>query len=214
MGIEDNIEKRRITDAEIIRRLQNNDRVAASEFYRSCYSYYMAKHSGVFGFSSKSHELVDVFQDAFLKLWTEIESKRIFTNGNSTYRIDKDGNVRLMKASLKTFLMEIAKNKNLEIIREDKIYVAGDIDSVGDMALEEEPEFTREDIVRLCIESLPQRCKDILRLFYYEGKKLDEIMAIRKENVSKDGLKSGKSKCMSMLKKRILEGFEKYHIKA
>ena len=54
--------------------------------------------------------------------------------------------------------------------------------------------------------------KEILTLFYFKKKSLDEILAIRQENSTKDGLKTAKSKCMRQLEGRIIETFKEYNI--
>lgn len=117
-----------------------------------------------------------------------------------------------MSASLKTYLLSIAKYKNYELIREEDVYVPEQT-NVADREDERPEEFTSEWIVEMCVNALPPRCKEILTLFYYENKSLDEILEIRHENQSKDGLKSGKSKCMKSLKERISAEFERRNLK-
>ena len=68
-------------------------------------------------------------------------------------------------------------------------------------------------IVDDCIQSLSPHCVEILTLFYYKGKSLDEILEIRKgKNENKNGLKSAKTKCMATLKERTRDKFAKYKI--
>jgi hypothetical protein len=202
-----------MSDIEIIEGIQRNDEHICENFYRSCHRYYMEKRSGVLSFKSNVVELQDLFQDSFLILWTEIQSKKIHIRDNYPCRFDMEGHSRRMSANLHTYLMSIAKYKNFEILRETELF-GDDEPSTNETDFEEEPpEISAEGIVALMVNSLPQRCKEILTLFYYEQKTLDEILAIREENTSKDGLKSGKSKCMTQLKSKILVEFNKYHLK-
>lgn len=69
------------------------------------------------------------------------------------------------------------------------------------------------DIVQTAIMNLSNTCRDILTKFYCEGMSLDEILASRNENTSKDGLKTGKSKCLKRFETDVKNMFEKYHIK-
>ena len=69
----------------------------------------------------------------------------------------------------------------------------------------------KHQVVDDCVANLPARCKEILTLFYFKKKSLDEILQIRQENTSKDGLKSAKSKCMRQLEERIIETFKEYN---
>ena len=204
--------KREYSDAEVIEGLQNYNRDVERNFFRSCKAYFEERYNGVMVLSKGTRDEEDLFQDSFLKLWQEIQSRRIYIRDNYAWRTDKTGTNRRMSASLKTYLMAIAKYKNYEMIREDEIYVPEQSDAAD--RLEEEPEeYTAEWIVEQCVNDLPPRCKDILTLFYYEGKSLDEILSIRNENQSKDGLKTGKSKCMKTLKTRIVEQFNRFNLK-
>lgn len=206
--------KQPLNDLEVIKGLQEGDGAIEKEFYLACRAYFEGRRSGVFDSTSEAaREALDVFQDSFLTLWTEIQSKKIFIRDNYPWRIDRNGEGRKMSANLKTYLMAIAKYKNFEVLREEEIYVSDEGLPLHEEADEDPDDNERENIVRLCVEALPQRCKEILTLFYFEKKSLDEILTIRQENTSKDGLKTGKSKCMSQLKKRILEEFSRHNLK-
>ncbi len=206
---------RDLSDAEVIEGLQHNDRSVERSFYLSCRMYFQNRRSGVFDVKVGAQDEQDLFQDSFLKLWQEIQARHIYVKDNYAWRFDKSGKGRKMTASLKTYLMAIAKYRNLEIIREEVIY--GKLDSnqpdIPEVADEEEEVKLRDWIVQQCVNNLPLRCKEILTLFYYDGKTLDEILEIRKENHSKDGLKTGKSKCMKTLTVNITKEFERHHLK-
>lgn len=201
-----------LTDTEIIEGLQDNDKKIENLFYLSCRSYFVERRSGIFVFEQNgAREPQDIFQESFLKLWQEIQSRRIFIHNNYAWRIDKNGVGRKMSASLKTYLMAIAKYKNYENIREEEIY-ADEPTTFTEIESDESDEDFRNWIVTQCVNNLPDRCKDILTLFYYENKSLDEILSIRKESRSKDGLKTGKSKCIKTLRERISKEFEHYNL--
>lgn len=69
--------------------------------------------------------------------------------------------------------------------------------------------YDEDDKIRIideCILSMSPNCIEIITLFYYQKKSLDDIMMIRGEqNSSKDGLKTAKNKCMVTLRKRVDE---------
>lgn len=204
-----------LTDAEVIEGLQRNDHTVENSFYLSCKRYFKERQAGVFVHKEGAREAQDIFQDSFMMLWKEIQARRIYVCDNYAWRTDRTGNNRKMSASLKTYLMAIAKYKNYEQLREEEIYVPEPpvISAPREIPEEEADESTSEWIVGQCVNMLPPRCKHILTLFYYEGKSLDEILAIRGENQSKDGLKTGKSKCMKTLKDKILIQFKLYNLK-
>lgn len=201
-----------LSDTEVIEGLQHNDRSVERSFYLSCQRYFKDRRSGVFDQSEGAQEEQDLFQDSFLSLWQEIQARRIYVRDNYAWRTDRSGNDRRMSASLKTYLMAIAKYKNYEMLREEDLYVS-EQSNISDKPMEEADEDTSQWIVEQCVNMLPPRCKEILTLFYYEGKSLDEILAIRNENQSKDGLKTGKSKCMKTLKEKITSQFKLYNLK-
>ena len=82
-------------------------------------------------------------------------------------------------------------------------------DFFTDLYWDEDPDVEKDRIVSQCLLSLPKSCLEILTMFYYEKKSLEQILEERPENNSYDGLKSRKSKCMTNLKKRITESFAK-----
>ena len=59
---------------------------------------------------------------------------------------------------------------------------------------------------------MSDRCRQILTLFYYEQRSLDEILAIRPENTSKVGLKTSKYKCMQRLRDVVKQRFSRLHL--
>lgn len=200
------------TDAEIIDGIQQGDLETVRGFYLSCKSYFGERRRSVIDPLKGAHDEEDVFQDSFLRLWKEIQTRRFFVRDSLVWHIDCDGAESRMRASLKTYLMSIIRNRSHEVVKENAVYAAEAVNA--DKHAEAEPDdLTAEWIVDICVNSLPKRCKEILTLFYYEDKSLDEILMIRKENQSKDGLKTGKAKCMKSLKIKITEEFLRRNLK-
>ena len=67
---------------------------------------------------------------------------------------------------------------------------------------DEEKENTEIKLLQTAFENLGEQCKKVIQLFYYEEKKLDEILTIL-NYTNKDVLKSQKSRCMKQLKDLI-----------
>ena len=193
-------------DAEIVLKVSLQDKRAEEEFYDSCYSYYNMSNYEIH-FNVRD----DIFHDSFLIIWTEIQNKKIFVRNNRVWRIRKNGQAAEMSCSLNTFLMSIARNRYYNLLRHDGPGMFIDIDSPMFYHLKDDREvvnYAEEErkiqIVDDTLQELPQRCREILSLFYVKGCTLDKIMELRKEkNVSKDGLKTGKSKCLSQLKNNV-----------
>lgn len=192
------------TDLDVIQAIQKEIGSVCKQFYNECRSYFLSKHTTLFTFKSRELEILDLYQESFSLLYCEICSKRIDIRHNQIVRKNKAGEYKPMTASLKTYLLSIAKFKNLEMSHNTTVVSLNEANIPNLIeSNKDNPEIY--NIVNYCVNFLlPERCKHILTLFYYENKTLDEILAIRNENHSKDGLKTSKSKCMSKLKANIL----------
>ena len=188
-------------------------------FYHECKKYFMSSYKAVF---SREDMKEDIFQQSFVKLWTEIETRKIFLGeDNGIYRYDRYGKIRILVCNLKTFLIDIAKNEYRDWLRNDRLTLQDDFESFAHMMEvqlavrpNESPDLLKEQIVANCVSELPPRCKDILTMFYYKEMTLDEIIVARGEkNVSKNGLKTGKYKCMETLKTKVKDMYEKYNLR-
>lgn len=208
-----------LSDVEYISEISRHNPKVIERFYNVCVKYFMQSYKGIF---KRQDIKEDIFQQSFVKLWTEIETGRIFTDNNGMiYRYDKKGNVRQMTCNLKTFLIDIAKNDYRDWLRHDKLTLEEDFESLAhtmevklSVRQYETTESLQERIVSECVFELPPRCKEILTMFYYEGMSLDEILKARGEkNVSKNGLKTGKYKCMEYLKSKVREQYDRYHLR-
>lgn len=207
------------TDAEYVRLIQDKHDKVTEEFYHLARRYFKNSYRSVF---SRMDLMEDIFQQSFVKLWTEIETGKIFVGENKElFRYDRNGNIRKLTCSLNTFLIDIAKNDYRSWLRNDRLTLEDDFESFAHMEEvksvvwgEESAETLREQIVNSCILELPPRCKEILTMFYYQGMTLDEIIIARGEkNISKNGLKTSKYKCMESLKAKVRYIFSKYKLK-
>ena len=156
----------------------------------------------------------EIFQTSFIKLWTEIEDKRIKTVDGVVCRQQRNGTYEPMTCSLTTFLMAFARTEFRELVRDvnesgwNEVYdpavhdamfaIEGECDDVDEM---------KTRIVDECIARMSPSCVGILTMFYYNGMGLDEILAARGENTSKDGLKTAKNKCLKTLKEKVTNEF-------
>ena len=89
----------------------------------------------------------------------------------------------------------------------DRSRYAADTETAAREASEE-----RERIVADAVLAMSDRCRQILTLFYYEQRTLDEILALRPENTSKVGLKTSKYKCMQRLREVVRQRFAQLHL--
>lgn len=207
------------TDAEYVLLIQDKHDKAMEEFYHLAKRYFKNSYHSVF---SRMDLMDDIFQQSFVKLWTEIETRKIFVGeSDELFRYDRNGNIRKLTCSLNTFLIDIAKNDYRSWLRNDHLTLEDDFESFAHMKEvtsvacgDESVETLREQIVNSCVLELPPRCKEILTMFYYQGMTLDEIIIARGEkNISKNGLKTSKYKCMECLKAKVRDTFSRYKLK-
>lgn len=209
--------KRDYTDVEVVKGLQCRNVVIEEWFFEKARRYFDSSFNEIFFDADRKQE---VFQTAFIKLWTEIENKKIRIVDDALCRQQTNLQYEPMRCSLTTFLMAFAKTEHREMMRNVREEYCEEVFgnstySNGTAVAEEydDIEELKNRIVDECIQEISSGCAEILTLFYYEGKSLDEIMEIRKEkNTSKNGLKSAKNKCMSTLKERVTEKLRNYNI--
>lgn len=206
------------TDQDVVKELQCRNRRVEEWFYRQAKSYFMAKFNEVFFDQDRKQE---IFQESFLRLWTDIADGTIGVADGVVCRQRADGVFKPMTCSLTTFLMAIARNEYREVLRNSREVLLAEFfeDANGAEVLvtawnsKDDEEQMKNRIVNRCIQCMSPSCVDILTLSLCEEKSLDEIMAIR-QNSSKDGLKSAKHKCMNTLRERITSEFKRYHLTA
>lgn len=207
--------KRQYSDLEVVMGLQSRQNATEEWFYNNSKKYFMNHFNQVF---FDEDQKVEIFQDSFVRLWTQIENREISIVDNVVCRQQKNGERKPLTCSLNTFLFAIAKNEYRELVRSTKelyveeYYESNNPDIIYHSGEDDEAEV-KIRVVDECIQMMPPRCLEILTLFYIKGKSLDEIMEIRKDkNTSKIGLKSAKYKCMNTLRDKITKMFNQLNL--
>ncbi|MCY1536210.1 RNA polymerase sigma factor, sigma-70 family [compost metagenome] len=163
--------------------LKNRDRREIEKLYnqyRSGFILFLSRYG------LPQEELTDIYQDSVVAL-IENAHKGLMDN---------------LEVELKTYLFAIGKfmvfkrlKKEREINTEDLILEWYDTGS----------EETESPGLRAALNRLGGRCYELLNLFYYQGKKLDEIRVLMGYE-KKEVLKSQKSRCLKQLKEIIENG--------
>lgn len=195
--------------------VQRHDNNALERCYKDCKSYFTT-HAGALFVSEDL--LDDIFQESMIHLWREIETGRISLCDGVVARIN-DGELQPMKCTLRTFLLSIAKRKHWEQLRkQSQIVLTEDVSLLNNERYgsppsdDTEAQEMRERVVTDAVLGMSERCRQILTLFYYEHRSLDEILAMRPENTSKIGLKTSKYKCMQRLRETVKAQFQRLHL--
>ncbi len=204
--------QKKLSDTEIILGLQCHNPKVEKYFFDMLYQYFNLHFTQFFFDIDRKQE---VFQITIIKLWTEIENKTIRIIDGKICRKQKHGLYTEMTASLTTFMMTFAKIEFRELLRNINDRESEDITCLSENCVNiiDETQDDIEDKIQIiddCIMSMSPNCIEIITLFYYQKKSLDEIMELRGDhNASKDGLKTAKNKCMVTLRKRVEEQISK-----
>ena len=202
------------SDVTYVKEVANHNSIMERELYHHCQQYFNA-HSRALFFCNED-KLKDIFQEAFITLWRKIETHNIYVEDN----VLKNVNGKEFTCSLVTYFMSIAKLKNMEIsrnsilcieIEEEEKYkkeIIKDI-NVYDMLYEDTSNEMLE-ILSECISTMSERCNQILTMFYYEEKTLDDILIAIPTFSNKNALKTHKYKCMETLRKNAKTMYKRY----
>lgn len=142
-------------------------------------------------------ENIDVYQDAYVIFYNNVMS----------------GKIESFTSSISTYLFSIGKYLIFDIMRKNKKMVSGEFDLalVGDEdelvnTIELEPSglTTEQELLQKHFGGLGSKCQELLKLFYYRGYTIQEIVVAGEYN-NENVVKAAKSRCMKTLKERIKE---------
>ena len=174
--------------------IRSNDEKAMQLFYQTNFpkvERYVLDNSGT------KEEAKDVYQEAFIAVWRNIQMGR--------FDVQHGG-------SLDGYLYRVAKNKWIDNLRRIKgrqpVPLEGDHlnGMINEQVAEENNEYL--DIVKKEYLSLGQKCRNLLNLFYYQKNSLKEIATFF--NWTEASAKNNKYRCLeelrAMVRKKIQNG--------
>lgn len=149
---------------------------------------YNCNKQGFISFAGKydvsEYEATDIYQDAVIAL---IENAR-------------KGKLDNLKSSLTTYLFAIGKFMLFAYLKKQNKQVMMSIDEAVEWnSYETEQQEEQTALLQKHFEQLGEQCRKMLTLFYYEEKKLEEIMHLMNYD-NKDVVKSQKYRCLKQLK--------------
>lgn len=174
--------------SEIERAFVHNDEQAIAKFYNTNFNKvrsYVLKNSGT------EQDAKDVYQEAFIVLWRKVTEEIGFIKSES-------------KAA--GFLYQVSKNKWLDQLRSSRVKLKTELSENGIYA---EPESEEDEYeVRLkemknALHKLGSQCKELLTLFYYAQKSMDEIGQNLKMNSA--SARNQKYRCMKQLRELVMK---------
>ena len=204
------------SDVALVEGMSRHDHRAERAMHFHCKKYFDENYSSVFIAANEDRQ--DIFQEAFITLWQNILKKKIYVEDGVL--LGKEGEA--LNGKLTTYFMRIAKLKYLEWVRKipfvpytneemmalEKMYKDLLFDDVFDGG------EVKYRIIEECISHMSERCRQILTMFYYERKTLDQIMEELTTFMSKDALKTAKYKCMQTLHDSANTIYNRYFVDA
>lgn len=167
-----------------IRLLKQRDSATISELYS-------AYREGFILFAKRYRlreaDILDVYQDAVIALCENADK----------------GHLDALQGSLKTYLFSVGKYMIFNKLKNNNHQVEYQDFHSEKFVWEDysEEEYNKNILLlRKSYNRLGNKCQEILKLFYYEEKSLDEITLMMNYD-NKDVAKSQKSRCLNQLKK-------------
>ena len=201
------------SDAAYVEGVFKRDPRMERALHYHCKRYFDENYKGVFFVGNEYKD--EIFQEAFIKFWENIANKRIYAEDG----VLKGKGGDAFSGKLTTYFMSIAKLKYLEWAREHLHKVSNDEEErrrrEQEIELFKTLLYDGDDEVMLkiiadCISHMSERCNQILTMFYYEEKTLDDIMIELPTFDSKNALKTAKYKCMETLRKSAKSIYRRY----
>ncbi len=173
---------------ELVERCRKNDQKAQMELYDS---YCQAMFTTAFNFVKDDALAQDLMHEAFLKAFKKID---LFTG----------------EASFGAWLKRIVINQCLDWMKKKRIETVEWDDNVREKPEEAtwdlENGISMDDILK-CIEELPQKCRNVVKLYLLEGYDHQEVAQILEisEVASRSQLSRGKNRLKELLTVRHYE---------
>ena len=185
-----------MTDTELLQLMKNNDPRGLSSLYekfRSEFVHWIVKFSRCTTEDSKEY-----YQAAIMILYDNVHA----------------GKLEMLNSSLKTYLFGIGKNLAWNSYRQElrkrtagaEFYLMNHVqeESTSDLLTQE----TNLELVSLCFNKLGDPCHQLLDLYYYKKRSMDEI-AGQLDYKNTDTAKNQKYKCMERLRRMVEEELAK-----
>ena len=201
------------TDVAYVEGVFRRDPRIERALYNYCKRYFDENYKGVF-FVGNEHK-DEIFHETFLTFWEKIMHQKIYVEDGEL----KGKGGKVFSGNLTTYFMGIAKLKYLEWSRENQFSLS----DIEKMRMQNEHDiqqfhdllYDRDDVEMLeiiadCVSKMSKQCNQILTMFYYEEKTLDDIMVELRTFESKNALKTRKYKCMEELRKSAKSIYRRY----
>lgn len=178
-------EKTQTDSQSQVNALRANDEKTLRQFYQHNYpkvERYVLDNSG------SIDEAKDIFQEAFIAVWRNIQLDRFQPQHSS---------------SLDAYLLQVAKHKWLDQLRSSKRAPVISLETNGVELIPELPEATLQQIglIKAVFGKLGDLCQEVLQRFYYGKQSMRDIAAAMKW--TEPTAKNNKYRCLQKLRELL-----------
>ncbi len=131
-------------------------------------------------------EIEDIYQDTIIVFYQNI----------------KRGILKEINSNVSAYLIQIGKIKLIQLYESKKKELGVKEHFLANELGQEEYDFKIENAVKFIYSKMTDACKQILNLFYFEKKSMDEIALIL-DYKNADTVKSKKSRCISSFNSKV-----------
>lgn len=169
-----------------LEKIKHRDATSIEQLYKECRTVFI-------NFASKygvhENEAIDIYQDAIIAFIENIQK----------------GKINELKSSVSTYLIAIGKFMIFKKLKKQSVEHELNVELNNSFYWDDYNAEQQEEQVQLLqqyFKQLGEQCKKIITLFYYEEKKLDQIVELLGYE-NKEVVKSQKSRCLKQLKNLI-----------
>ena len=163
-------------------RLRNDDKKALGEVYLS---YKEAFINYAKQYDIDRDTILDIYQEAIIAMHQNFVTKQTV----------------LKNSTVKTYLFGIGKHKIYDYLKANKKMFAltdTSLQAVTEINIEDEVLTVKQELLKLNFKKLGDSCKEILKLFYYRGFSIKDIV-FHTHYKDENTVKSHKSRCLKKL---------------
>lgn len=174
------------SETELVQGILAHDNATLKYLYRQFFPIvksYVAQNSG------NEDEAKDIFQDGIIAVWNNVH------NGKYESRADKGLGPYLVKVCKFRWLEQTKSARHKKTANWDADWEKADGDNKLDAMIKKE----QINYAVKLVSQLGEKCRNILTMFYYEKKNMQEIAAAN--NLTAESAKNEKYRCMQQLKK-------------
>lgn len=169
-----------------LEKIKHGDDASIEKLYNDCRATFL---SFAAKYGMKEYEAIDIYQEAIVAFIEHV----------------RKGKINELKSAVSTYLIAIGKFMIFKKLKTKSIEIELNTEFENTFFWEDYSDEQQQEQVQLLQQffmQLGNQCKKIITLFYYEEKRLDEIVELLGYE-NKEVAKSQKSRCLKQLKNLI-----------